>query len=130
MLFIDDDALMFDGGISLVQHGAGSMMVSAFGTDYDEADDTGATFFPVVFIASGEVTLVDYQGAIPGPNPFTMSGGSNDWLTLDQTGGVVAEGTYTMARKATPVIPELHAAMLFGVGSLVVATRLRRRPRD
>jgi hypothetical protein len=42
----------------------------------------------------------------------------------------VAEGTYTMARKATPVIPELHAAMLFGVGSLVVATRLRRRPRD
>ena len=130
MLFIDDSALTSNSTISLVLGGAGTMMVSAFNTDFDGANVLGAPALPFVVIASGEVTMVeDYQAFVSNGEFFRLQN-TGEW----NYGGIPptepASGTYTLTRKATPVIPEPHAAMLFGVGSLVVATRLRRRPRD
>ena len=61
MLFIDDSALNIDTTISLVLGGAGTMMVSAFGTEFVQTIAFGAPTFPVVVVASGDVTMVDFQ---------------------------------------------------------------------
>ena len=102
-------------------------MITAFGTAYDAADDSLAPSFPGVTVLSGEVTNIDFASST---FPILNLGQSNNFWQFSDGFGFAADGTYALARKATPVIPEPHAAMLFGVGSLVVATRLRRRPRD
>jgi hypothetical protein len=132
MLFIDDSALAVDSsGLSLILDGSGTLMISAFGTTFIETDDIDAPGTPTVVIAAGDVTTVDYVSIRVGDatTPHFQMQHSGLWQTFTPS-GLVIEGTYTLARKPTAAVPEPHAAMLFGVGSLVVATRLRRRPRD
>jgi hypothetical protein len=129
MLFIDDSALAVDSSsLSLILDGSGTLMISAFGSTFIETDDPASPDRPLVDIASGEVTGVNtFTEAVTGAT-FTLLFDGIWFYERATTEQVV--GTYTLARKPTTAVPEPHAAMLFGVGSLVVATRLRRRPRD
>jgi hypothetical protein len=129
MLFIDDSALAVDSSkLSLILDGSGTLMIAAFGTSFIETDDVRSPVDPTVKIVSGDVTGLEYQVEPVHLATFALQN-EGIWFYETATTERVL-GTYTLARKPTTAVPEPHAAMLFGVGSLVVATRLRRRPRD
>lgn len=120
MLFIDEAALASDGTFDLDP--IGSLMVDVDGMMLTEADDQSFPSFPDVVIQGGEAVALDFFAS----GGFFDMNQNNTWNIFLPS--LVVEGTYRLARKQTQPIPEPNAAMLFSIGSLVVATRIRRRP--